>query len=308
MTRSEFIDDLRAADDAIARLEPPPHLHDAVADRLRRPPRTNLVLVPVLAAAAIAVAFVVFSQTPDETPVAPVRPAVPGVAFVPASCAPEVPRPELDLAAGCTVSLEVPDVDILALGPARLRRFDDGFALDRGLVSFDGTLQRTPFSVFVAAGRLEGVAARFVVDVSGASGEVQVEAGEVVFQGTDGSRRVLGPAGASRWGDAEPAAPQHWSAERIDTEVRRATRLRLRGHHRAAAGQLARLLRAPLPEDAASVLSYERATLLETKLNDRTEACAQYSAHRERFGRDRYAEAVDAALSRCRGNFEGPEE
>lgn len=303
--REDFVAALIDADREVAAMGPPPELHDAVRRRLRGTPRGNTFLLP--AAVAVAGLAAVLFVTRPEAP----EPAESYVRFIPARCAPTTAAPELDLEPGCAVLVTESAVRIVAMARTTLVRIDAGFGVRAGRVRFEPEpeLVATPFSVFVSAGRIDALGARFVVEEHGSGGRVHVEQGRVDMINAGDARTTLEAATSQGWGDDDSAAPRTWSADRIDAEVRRATKLRLTGRHRESVHHLERLLASPIGEDAAAVLSYERATLLETKLSDTAGACRQYAKHRARFGRGRYAAPIDAALKRCRaGNFGGAPE
>ncbi len=291
--RPDFVQALRRADATIAALPPPPQLAAKMRARLAaheaakpaQPWVWPFLAVPVAAAAMLFVA------TSDEM----AKPSRDVARFIPATCAPPAPSASLKLAAGCTVRLADPGLEILALDDVALVRSLDGFVVQSGGARFDAALMSTPLTVFVASRRLEAIGARFDVD----GDEVRVTAGRVVVDDGRGGRAELGAGDALSW-----AAPQTWSVERIDAEVRRATRLRIAGEYRRASELLEQLLASPIGEERAAVLSYERAVLLETRLDSSASACKQYATHRARFGRDRYAGAVDAALQRCDDHVE----
>ncbi|MEQ8276955.1 MAG: hypothetical protein RMA76_25815 [Deltaproteobacteria bacterium] len=280
--RFDFVSELRHADAAIAALGPPPRLGAQIRARLERE-RTS-VTWPFFAIpfAAIAALFVAVSAEPPRSP---------DVArFTPATCAPASPAPTLSLEPGCSVQLIDPRMKLIALDLTELRRTSEGFVVNVGRVEFNAELTATPFTVYVATRRLEAIAARFEVD----GDTVHVHAGRVVVHDGHGGSADLAAGDALSW-----AEPEKWSNERIEAEVRRTTQLRVDGDYERAVELLEQLLASPIGEDRAAVLSYERASLLETRLGAHERACAQFEKHRARFGRDRYAAAVDAALERC---------
>lgn len=278
--RFDFVAELRHADAAIAAMGPPPRVGARFRARLERERTTwPFFAIPFAAAAAV---FVALSSEPPRSP---------DVArFTPATCAPVTPAPTLSLVPGCSVQLDDPPMKLIALDLTELRRTADGFVVNVGRVEFDARLAATPFTVHVATRRLEAIAARFEVD----GDTVHVHAGRVVVHDGHGGHADLAAGDALSW-----AEPETWSNERIEAEVRRTTQLRVNGDYERAVDLLEQLLASPIGEDRAAVLSYERASLLETRLGAHERACAQLEQHRARFGRDRYAAAVDAALTQC---------
>lgn len=284
--RPDFVDALRRADAAIAVMAPPSSLGVELRERLAQHGERRGTIWPLFAAPVALAAALFVAIAPETGPRSRDL-----VRFVPAQCAPAEPASTLELAEGCTVQLDDPKLEIVALDSVSLVRATHGFVVRSGSVVFDGRLATAPFVVFVSTRRLEAVAARFEIDRD----VVRVEEGHVLVEDGHGARVDLARGDALSW-----AAPETWSVERIDAEVRRATQLRIAGEYARAADLLEQLLASPIGEDRAAVLSYERAVLLETRLDSSTLACTQYRTHRMRFGRDRYAAAVDAAFERCR--------
>jgi ferric-dicitrate binding protein FerR (iron transport regulator) len=213
---------------------------------------------------------------------------------------------------------------------ARVRPHGNSLEVVEGTVVFEVAkvpAGAPPVRVRVSHGRIEVLGTRFSVEQTEGGGHVDLFEGSIRFHGDDGTHTSLGPGERLGWGDEarvvvlEPAAPAVASASAPEAEaepeatparsrptaeaaaqiIEQVEALRRRGFYEAAANRLRRALKRGWDRRTAEVLSYELGQILQRHLSDRDASCRHWAGHRARFGRGRYAGAVDRALEACAG-------
>lgn len=216
----DFVKAWREADRVHGEARPSPALdarvQATVAGAGRRWAWAGAVATAALAIALFAASFergepktrvdTLAAKAAIEWPVADAQEETP-VTFVPASCAPAQERPDLELAAGCTLRVESPSLSIEALSSVELKNTKEGIRLVRGSASFDVAPVRpgTKVVVLVSGGRIQVVGTRFVVRETGSGGDVLLEEGRITFRDRKGRETDLEPGARHRWSDVEVA-------------------------------------------------------------------------------------------------------
>lgn len=286
-----FRDALRALDDALQQspvpLAPPPWT--------RRASRWPVYQLPAVAAAA-ALALWAGWPSPVSAP-----PEVTQVAFSPDRCMPAVITPKLTLTKGCTLDVSHPDLTIVALADTRIEHTQRGFVVKQGELRFDVAPGPTPTRVWVAGGHIQGLGAQFVVQQDPAGqGAVRLQKGRIEFIAPDSPSIQLEAGAVHAWLAPSPALPPaEWSKARIEQEVAAASRARAEGAFELARQRLSQLLKAPVGEPVAEIMSFELGGLLENKLRDHAAACTHWRGHARRFGGGQYEEQVRDRINRC---------
>ncbi len=305
----DFRRGLRALDEALAQVPAPQTLSQPP---WRQPASRRPAYVAGTVAAAMAVAlFFVWSQPGPAS--APVDQDVTQVVFSPGSCAPATMTARLTLARGCAI--EVPDLGLViqALADAQLEHSHRGFRVLQGDLQFHSSevLDSAPVQVWVSQGRIEALGARFVVrQDSAGQGSVQAHKGRMRFEAPGQAPVVLRGGVTHRWRHSQPELPPaRWSKARIDEEVAAASHARAEGDYDEARARLTKLLRAPVGEPVAEIMSFELGGLLENKIGDLAAACGHWRAQQRRFLSGQYTKPVGERLQNCPpGNSAGTQE
>lgn len=306
-SQSDFRRALQALDDE---LKTAPLPRGLVEPPWTKSPSRRPVLYLAATAAIVLVMGAIWVAGPRPSPSPP---EVTQVVFSPSHCGPATLTPKIRLAEGCTLRVSYPNLVIRALRDAEIEHTQRGLRVLQGELQFElqPALGAKPLAIMVAAGHIEGLTSRFRVRQDGAGpGSVEVLAGPIVFVGSDTARTVLSTKARHKWLSEEPELPPaQWSKARIDREVAAASRARAEGEYEAARQRLTKLLKAPVGERVAEIMSFELGGLLERKIKDAEAACVHWRGHRGRFVGGRYAEQVQQRLNACRlGNFDEPGE
>jgi len=303
----DFRRGLEALDEAVAQAPLPQTLHQPP---WARPASRRPAYFAGTVAAVMAVGLILIWPRPGPVPV---DPDATQVVFSPASCAPATMTARLSLDKGCAIELPNFDLVIEALAVAQLEHTHRGFRVLQGELQFERSeaLESSPVQVWVSNGRLEVLGARFLVRQDRAGqGSVLAQQGRMRFVAPGQAPIVLRPGGTHRWRKSQPELPPaRWSKERIDEEVAAASHARAEGHYDEARARLTKLLRAPVGEPVAEIMSFELGGLLESKLGDPVAACGHWRAHQRRFPGGQYMKPVGDRLNDCpSGNSAGAQE
>lgn len=287
---------------------------------LRKPPwRHRRAHGPIrLGLGVAAVAALALALPWPSSPLAPSVPEAPPepttqVVFSSPDCMPAKVEAHLSLRKGCSIKVSHPDLVIEALADSEVEHTHRGLSIVQGGLQISvASLQRAQVPpIWVSGGRIEAVAGQLTVQqaLSG-SGSVRVDEGSAVFVADGAGPVALAQGATRRWSRSGPRLPPaQWSKARIDREVAAASQARAEGQYQQARERLSQLLKAPVGEGVAEIMSFELGGLLERKLRDSQASCAHWREHQRRFDGGTYGAQVAQSIVRCKsGNFEGREE